>query len=102
MSAKTGQGRALPLYQALLECGYRDGPRLAPGTSAAIWHAIDSRRAAGGARDEIRILEDIAVEVHVLKQSLARLADDAEGDLVSRCRIGALTRQWLQFAPLRA
>lgn len=101
-TANGGPGRALPLYQALLECTYRDGPRLVPGASAAIWHAIDTRRAAGAATEEILILEDIATEVHVLKQSLARLAEDANGDLVPRCRIAALTRQWLAHAPLCA
>ena len=92
--------RAHHLYGVLLECGYRDGPRLPPSASAAIWHTIDSRRANGGPSEEIRILEDLAIELHVLKQSLTRLDDDASGDLPPRCRIAALTRRWLEFAPL--
>lgn len=95
-------GRRLPLYQALLECGYRDGPRLHPGTAAAIWHRIDTVRAHGGAAEEVRILEGIALEVHVLKQKLGALAEDADGDLPPRLRIAALTREWLRVAPLGA
>jgi hypothetical protein len=98
----TATGRRLPLYQALLECGYRDGPRLEPGTSAAIWHRIDSLLASGGSRDEINILEGIAVEVHLLKQRLADPAAGADEDLPPRVRIAALTRQWTAFAPLSA
>lgn len=93
-------GRQLPLYAALLECGYRDGPRLHPGTAAAIWHRIDTLRATGGGIDEIRLLEGIALEVHVLKQKLGTLDEDADGDLMPRVRIAALTREWLAFAPL--
>ena len=95
-------GRRLPLYQALLECGYRDGPRLHPGTAAAIWHRIDALRATGGGADEIRLLEGIALEVHVLKQKLGNRSEDAKGDLTPRVRIAALTRQWLEVAPLAA
>jgi hypothetical protein len=95
-------GRRLPLYQALLECGYRDGPRLHPGTAAAIWHRIDALRATGGGADEIRLLEGIALEVHVLKQKLAALTEDADADLMPRVRIAALTRQWIAVAPLSA
>lgn len=93
-------GRQLPLYAALLECGYRDGPRLHPGTSAAIWHRIDRIRAEGGATEEIRLLEGIAVEVHALRQSLRDLKEDADADHMPRVRIAALTREWLAYAPL--
>ncbi len=95
-------GRRLPLYQALLECGYRDGPRLVPGTSAAIWHRIDALRATGGAPEEIRVLEGIALEVHILKQRLADPVAEPDEDLPPRVRIAALTRQWLDVAPLSA
>lgn len=93
--------RQLPLYAALLECGYRDGPRLHPGTSAAIWHRIDTLRAEGGGAEEIRLLEGIAVEVHALKQRLCALDEEADADLPPRVRIAALTREWLAYAPLR-
>ena len=97
-----GAGRALPLYQALLECRHRDGPRLVPGTAASIWHAIDRLRAENGAGDEVSILEEIAVQVHLLRQRLDRLDEDANGDLAPRGRIALLTRQWLEVATLRA
>lgn len=73
-----------------------------PGTSAAIWHAIDGLHASKGGRDEIRILESIAIEVHDLKQKLAQIDDDADADIAPRLRIAALTREWLAVAPLRA
>jgi len=91
----------VPIYQALLECCFRDGSRMLPGTAAAIWHAIDTGRASGGRDEEVRILEDIAVQVHLLRQALARLAEDTDADLGPRHRIAALTRQWTAVAPLR-
>lgn len=97
-----GRGRSLPLYQALLECGFRDGARLLPGTDASIWHAIDQARAGRGARAEIPILEEIAVQVHLLKQRLDRHDRVGESDLAPRLRIAELTRQWVEVAPLRA
>lgn len=94
-------GRELHLYGALLEYSHRDERRLHPGLSAAIWHRIDRLRASGGASQEIRLLEGIAVEIHALKRSLRDLAHDADGDLMPRVRIAALTREWLAFAPLQ-
>ena len=52
-----------------------------------------------GAR-EIRVLEGIALEVHVLKQRLADAAAEPDADLPPRVRIAALTRQWIAVAPL--
>lgn len=97
----TQTGRKLHLYAALLECGFHDGQRPHPGTSAAIWHRIDMIRAGGGAPEEIRLLEGIAVEVHVLDQSLRDLAEEVDDDLMPRVRIAALTREWLAYAPLQ-
>jgi hypothetical protein len=98
----------LPLYQALLECTHRDGPRLPRGAAASIWHAIDTLRAAGGRETEIRILEQVSVEVHLLRQRLDRLdrldrlGGDEGGDTAPRARIAALTGQWVDVAVLRA
>jgi hypothetical protein len=88
------------LYSALTECGYRDGPRLMPGTAAAIWRAIDALRARGEGREEIPILEQVAVQVHVLRQRLDRLDDNVRGDVEPRFRIAELTRAWLGVARL--
>ena len=94
-------GRRLPLYQALLECGYRDGPRLRAGHVGG--DLASDRRAARDRRRRARrsgVLEGIALEVHVLKQRLAEPAAEPDADLPPRVRIAALTRQWLAVAPL--
>lgn len=94
-------GRRLHLYGALLACGSHDGRRPRPGTSAAIWDRIDALRAAGGASQEIRLLEGIAVEVHILDRSLSEHSGDAGDQLMPRVRIAAMTREWLAYAPLQ-
>lgn len=89
------------LYRALLDCGSHDGRRPHPGTPAALWDRIDSLRATGGARDEIRLLEDLSIEVHMLDQSLRAWVPDVEDERMPRVRIAALTREWLAYAPLQ-
>lgn len=100
MTARPGTPGLPHLYSALTECGHRDGPRLMPGTAAAIWHAIDSLRARDEGREEIAILEQVSVQVHVLRQRLDRLDDNVRGDIEPRLRIAELTREWLGVARL--
>ena len=100
MACNPGRPGLPHLYSALTECGHRDGPRLMPGTAAAIWHAIDALRAQGEGREEIAILEQVSVQVHVLRQRLDRLDDNVRGDIEPRFRIAELTREWLGVARL--
>jgi hypothetical protein len=94
-------GRRVHLYRALLDCGLQGGPRPHPGTPAALWDRIDSLRATGGALDEIRLLEGLSVEVHMLDQSLRTCSPDVNHERMPRVRIAALTREWLAYAPLQ-
>lgn len=95
------QAPTLPhLYHALVECGHRDGGPLMRGTAAAIWHAIDTLQAQGRGTEEIRILEQVSVQVHLLANELKRPCEN--GDIAPRQRIAALTGEWLSVAHLSA
>lgn len=85
------------LYEILLECGHRGQATIAPGVPGLIWGAIDRLRTEGGAEEVIRILEDVSLQVHVLR--LARGDDEAQ--IAARARIAALTEEWLGVAAIK-
>lgn len=88
------------LYGVLLECAHQGAERLPHRAAATIWREIDGLRSTGeSGREEIRILEEVSVQVHMLKQILTR-DDRAQEALAAKVRIAGLTRQWTEVARL--
>lgn len=84
------------VYQALVEDLPGDGSSIPPGTVTTVWRAIDLLQELGADEAQIRLLEKVSVELHVLR--LAHAYGDEESRLRPRTRIAALAEDWLEVA----
>jgi hypothetical protein len=84
------------VYQALVEDLPDDGSSIPPGTVSTVWRAIDLLQEQGADEAQIKVLEQVSIELHVLR--LAHAFGDEESRLRPRTRIAALAEDWLEVA----
>lgn len=85
---------SVPVYAVLVADLAYDEIAAVPAAQAVIWRAIDRLLETGGARRQVGVLESISRELHALRHERR---DPAH---VAQARLRALTRDWLECAPL--
>lgn len=85
---------SVPVYAVLAaDLAHRDITAL-PAAQAVIWRAIDRLLESGDARRQVGILECVSRELHALRHERREPAQ------VAHARLKALTRDWLECAPM--
>ena len=87
----------MPIYEVLVAGVLDGGLTTFTGAQARIWRAIDALHTERGSPEQIRLLEEVAVELHAMQLDLRHGGTQT----VPRRRIAALTDQWLELAEIR-
>jgi hypothetical protein len=86
------------VYQALVEDLPEDGSSIPPGTIATVWRAIDALQENGGPPEQVKLLEQVSLELHVMR--LAHAFGDEDSRRRPRERIAGLAESWLEVAAI--
>ncbi len=81
------------IYAALVT-GVLDGGLTNCAAHSIVTRAIDALQAEPDAAAQIKVLEEVSVQLHMMQQDLR----DGYGQATPRARIAALTDQWLSLA----